>query len=81
MSGFFVIDASEDGEVTVTCYSKDELEKALASHVWGENPEFITEISKWSDPSNWGGGRLMIFRGPPVAPVAVTTVTEFKIER
>lgn len=60
---YFVIDASEDGEVSVNRLSKEELEKRLNEKYWGSEPKFLSEND---DLARIAG--LMIIKGGLITP-------------
>ena len=81
MDSYFVISCSEDGEVSVDQYTKDELlSKVLSPNrpYYGSNVEWLNSIED-NDPQHWDNGKIII-KGSIVTPTVKEVVTKMEIE-
>jgi len=73
---YFHIRCSEDGDVRVREYSKDEFKAMLNNR--DESPLRLVSKVPGSDPMYWDGQSIVI-KGEIVVPVAVDSVREWEI--
>ena len=71
---YFVISASEDGDIRVRRFSKQELEDKLKESWWGDSPKFLDVDSDLERESG-----LLIIRGERVAPKPVYVVKAWEV--
>lgn len=74
MSNYFVIHATEDGEVYINKYLKEDLEKKLDEHYWGDVVKIFGLIPDLSRESG-----LLIIKGEIVVPAAVEVVKKVQL--
>lgn len=77
MEVYFVI-SNSDGETTVNCYTKQQLDAQLNDEGWSKR-EFIQPGEGALGDTNYWNGKILIIKGEIVAPKAVTRVTQFEI--
>lgn len=69
---------SEDGDVSVNIFTKEQLEKKINDKDWGNVPIFkSTPDQKYIDAETLNC--LMIIKGTEVQPQPVTEVTQYKL--
>ena len=73
---YFLIHCSEDGDVSVTPYEKDDLLRAIKNKDYGPI-EFMENIN-YGDPQYWGNKSLII-KGEIVIPKPKKVVEEYEI--
>ena len=67
---YYVISCSEDGDVSVECVTKEELESKLNEEYWGSNPKFLDASCR--DLRSRAG--LLVIKGERVVPSPVEVV-------
>lgn len=72
----YLIYVSEDGDVSVTEYKKEDLLRAIKDRDYGDL-EFMCKLVE-TDPQYWGGKSLII-EGKIVSPRPVQVVTEYEL--
>lgn len=77
---YFLIYCSEDGDVSVTPYEKEELLEAIRTEDYGcvgfiEN---ISELQGNGDPQMWGNN-ILIIKGEIVTPEPEKVIEKYKI--
>ncbi len=77
MQVYFVI-SNSDGDTTVDCYTKQQLDALLNDESWGKQ-EFTQPGDRALGDTSYWGGKILIIKGEIVAPKAVTRVTQFEI--
>lgn len=71
---YFVIACSDDGDIRVRCFSKEQLEAEMAEEGSGyHNLDVDPTLS--GDPNNWRGKSLLI-KGEAVVPRVEQVVTK-----
>lgn len=79
---YYVFSVSEDGDVSITEHTKEELEKSMKDENW-PNAELCRDTVKdrhdMNDPMAWGHRRYLIIKGEIVQPTAVQVVVEHKL--
>jgi len=70
---YFVISVSEDGDVSITEHTKEDLEKQLSEDCWPP-ADAIRDDIKAHNPNRWGNLRYLIIKGEIVVPEAVDVV-------
>ncbi len=71
---YFVVRFSEDGDVSLYCGTKEELEAKLNDQYWGSEPRFLTPTSNFENESG-----LLIIKGTLVTPGPVETVKRWGV--
>ena len=71
---YFVVRFSEDGDVRVSCFAKEELESKLNEEYWGSNPRFLDMNANFENDSG-----LMVIKGTLVTPGPVETVKRWGV--
>lgn len=74
MEKYFVINTSEDGDVSLSVLTKEELEGRLNEDYWGR-PKFLDA----SDRDLREEDGLIIIRGKSIQPKPRTTVKEWEV--
>ena len=74
---YFVISVSEDGDVSVTQHTKEELEREMNEHGWPD-PE-ICRDDTGGDPQEWGEKRYLIIKGEIVKPRPIEVVKQVEL--
>lgn len=71
---YFVFSFSEDGDVSVRRFTKDDLEAKLNEEYWGPSPTFLDANSNFENESG-----LLIIKGERIAPGPVETVKRWGV--
>lgn len=79
MKNYFVIHSDEDGEVTISNFTEEELLKELEENTW-ETKGFITTISDtYQDLQNLDSDKLLIIKGEIVKPKPKNIVKSYEL--
>lgn len=80
MADYFVITATEDGDVFVAKMTKAELEKQYNEEWWGnlQNDLILINKNRGIDLREKSG--LVIIKGEQVVPKAVKSVTRYEVD-
>jgi len=74
---YFLITCSEDGEVRVRQYSKEELLTTLAAGDHGKI-DFFGKVPA-VDPMNWNTGKCLLIKGEIAVPYPKTTTVAYDV--
>jgi hypothetical protein len=74
---YFVITASEDGEVYLNTYTKAALEKALTDEDWGPDVKYLRPSGQVNLQE--GGAGIYIIKGNSVIPKEQAVVTKWSV--
>ena len=74
---YFVIHCSEDGDVSVNHYTKDELLEALEGEDYGADIGFHDSLER-HDPQYWGR-KILIIKGSIVVPKPKKVIESYDI--
>jgi len=75
---YFVI-SNSDGDISVSAYSKEELEEKFNDEYFGKLPVFVRDLS-YININLMGDDNLLIIRGELVVPKAVEVVKRYSLE-
>ena len=75
---YFVVTASEDGDVYLNAYTKEALERALTDEDWGPDVRFL-QVSRGQINLQEGGAGIYIIRGTTVIPKEQAVVTKWSV--
>ncbi len=71
---YYVICVSDDGDISASCYTKEELEDKLNNDYWGGSPRTLTPIADMNSKSG-----IMIIKGVQVEPTPVEKVQRWGV--
>lgn len=78
---YFAIYTSEDGDVTISEFTKEELERNLNEKAWGEDIQMLAKTGgklKGLDLRNLAG--LLIIKGEIILPKPQEVVTKYGVD-
>lgn len=73
----YIIRCNEDGEVSLSCLAKDELEDKLNTNYWGDKIEFLNPNMGIFDLTSKSG--FIIIRGESVVPQPIERVKTWSL--
>lgn len=76
----FIVVTHSDGDVNLHYMDSQGLQKRLAENYYGEDIRFVglDMLLNKSDPNYWGENTVLVIKGAPVVPKAVTQVTHYE---
>ena len=77
-NSYIVISPSEDGDVSITPMTKNQLLERLAEDYWGDT-EILTRVPDNRDPNYWGRC-IVIIKGEVIVPRVVETATHYAVD-
>lgn len=75
---YYVVSCSEDGDTSLSAYTKEALERALAEQDWGSDVEIHTVSSGGSVDLQTKAG-IFIIKGTSVVPKEKAVVTKWSV--
>jgi hypothetical protein len=82
MNGHYFVIQNSEGDTTVTRFTKEELETAIAAKDWGDKIQFHNDdydVLESADTNYWGN-KILIIKGRVVEPQPVTVVKTYTVD-